>query len=149
MPHLEELAATEVAHLTAMQTKAMCERVNDILYEFHSIRHSDGVKTAESSVFMEPGFSSSRLLIKCMPLDEEHVKQMIMSKLSSEQVLSSEVASGRKDISEAMNIDFIVGNFEESVREELAGLSEDITSALLAATVNELAEEIEQMESSN
>lgn len=92
---------------------------------------------------------SSRLLASSMPLDEDHVKQMILSKLSSEQDMANEVASGRKDIAEAMNVDFIAENFEESMREELVVLSEDITAALLAAAVDELAEELEDMEQNN
>ena len=84
-----------------------------------------------------------------MPLDEDHVKQMILSKLLSEQDIANEVASGRKDIAEAMNVDFIAENFEESMREELVVLSEDITAALLAAAVDEIAEELEDMEQNN
>ena len=149
VPHLEELTSVETARLTTMQTNAMCERVNDILNEFHTVRYSDGEHNANLPALVEPAFSSSRLLIKSMPLDEEHVKQMIISKLSSEQEISMEVGSGRKDISEAMNIDFIVENFEESIQEELVRLSEEITSALLAVTIDDLAQEIEQMEENN
>ena len=149
VPHLEELTSVETARLTTMQTNAMCERVNDILNEFHTVRYSDGKHNANLPALVEPGFSSSRLLIKSMPLDEEHIKRMIISTLSSEQEISMEVGSGRKDISEAMNIDFIVENFEESIQEELVRLSEEITSALLAVTIDDLAQEIEQMEENN
>lgn len=147
VPHLEELTSVEADRLTAMQTSAMCERVNDILHEFHAIRYSDDRKNTHVSALMDPPvFSSSRLLIKSMPLDGEHVKQLIISKLSSEQEIAVEVGSGRKDISEAMNVDFIVKNFEEGMQDELVVLGEDITSALIAATIDGLAEEIKQME---
>ena len=128
-----------------MQTKALCERINDILKEFHTLRNSSntGLSSLTSSRF------SSRLLASSMPLDEDHVKQMILSKLLSEQDIANEVASGRKDIAEAMNVDFIAENFEESMREELVVLSEDITAALLAAAVDEIAEELEDMEQNN
>ena len=145
VPHLDEFTSIETRRLTTMQTQALCERINDILKEFHALRNSGntGLSSLTGSRF------SSRLLASSMPLDEDHVKQMILSKLSSEQDIANEVASGRKDIAEAMNVDFIAENFEESMREELVVLSEDITAALLAAAVDELAEELEDMEQNN
>ena len=73
------------------------------------------------------------------------LKQCVQTKLKKEQVLASEIALGRKDISETVNLNFITHGLQSELVSALDNYTDVLTDNLLNRYIFDITSEVKEL----
>jgi len=80
-----------------------------------------------------------------MQSSSSSLKQCIQTRLKKEQVMASEIALGRKDVSETVNLNFITHGLQSELVEALDNYTDVLTDNLLNKYIFDITNEVKEL----